>query len=274
MTARPDGDQPASGEHILYEVVDRVATITFNRPDALNALLPEMGDQLALLVDRAEADDDVRVIVLTGAGRAFSAGADMKLMGRGDRLGRTALVGRERNLHGSSIAERLLRREKPMIAAVNGVAAGMACSYVLAADFALASENAKLVFGFTRLGFIPDCGITHLLTKRVGLAHAQRIVLTAEAVTAAKGAAIGIFTDVVASDDLMATVTELAKTIAGHPPHAVRLARVLLDRATSGDFRQAAEAEALAQGVLGETEDHKEAVRAFSEKRAPVFTGK
>src|SRR5690606_6744518 len=100
----------------------------------------------------AEAQDDVRVIVLTGAGDAFSAGADIKLMGRADRIGRSALVGRERNLHGSHVTEQLLRRQKPMIAAVNGVVAGMACAYVLAADFAIASSLARFVFGFIRLG--------------------------------------------------------------------------------------------------------------------------
>ena len=110
-----------SEEPLLYDVTDGVATITLNRPAALNALLPEMGDQLAALVDRAEGDDLVRVIVLTGAGRAFSAGADLKLMGRADRLGRSALIGRQRNLHGSAITEHLLHREKPLIAAVQQV---------------------------------------------------------------------------------------------------------------------------------------------------------
>src|SRR5262245_47800988 len=131
---------------LLYDAQDGVATITFNRPEALNALLPEMGDELVRLLDRAEADPEVRVIVLTGAGRAFSAGAERKLMGRGDRLGRSALVGRERNLHGSAVTERLLRHEKPLIAAVNGVVAGMACAYVLAADFAIADASARFVF--------------------------------------------------------------------------------------------------------------------------------
>jgi len=267
---------PAAGadEKILYAVAGGVATITLNRPDARNALLPEMGDQLAALVDRAETDDAVRIVVLTGAGRAFSAGADLKLMGRGDRLGRTALVGRERNLHGSSIVERLLARDKPMIAAVNGVAAGMACAYVLAADFAVAADNARLVFGFTKMGFIPDCGNTYLLPRRVGLANAQRIALTAEPVGAAEGLRLGLFTEIVPGDQLGEHVQRLAASIAARPPHAIRLARMLLARNAHADFRQAVEAEALAQGILGETEDHKEAVRAFAEKRAPVFTGR
>lgn len=264
----------AHTDTILYDVADGVATITLNRPDALNALLPQMGDELATLVGRADADGDVRVIVLTGAGRAFSAGADLKLMGRGDRLGRSALVGRARNLHGSAIVERLLARDTPMIAAVNGVAAGMACAYVLAADFAIAASSARLVFGFTKLGFVPDCGNTFLLPRRVGLANAQRIALTAEPVGADAGLRLGLFTEVVADDRFADRVREVATTIAARPPHAIRLTRTLLARNAEADFRQAVEAEALAQGILGETEDHKEAVRAFAEKRAPKFTGR
>jgi 2-(1,2-epoxy-1,2-dihydrophenyl)acetyl-CoA isomerase len=259
---------------LLYEVTDGIATITLNRPAALNALLPEMGDQLVGLVDRAEADDAVRVIVLTGAGRAFSAGADLKLMGRSDRLGRSALVGRQRNLHGSSITERLLHREKPMIAAVNGVAAGMACAYVLACDFAIAADSARFIFSFIKVGFVPDSGTTYLLTHRVGVPNAQRLALTGEPLPAADALRLGLVTEVVPDEGFRDRVRAVAASIAAHSPHAVRLTRGLLDRAARGDFRQAAEAEALAQGILGETEDHKEAVRAFAEKRTPVFTGK
>jgi 2-(1,2-epoxy-1,2-dihydrophenyl)acetyl-CoA isomerase len=260
--------------NILYEVGKGIARITLNRPEALNALLPEMGDELADLVDRADADDAVRVIVLTGAGTAFSAGADLKLMGRADRLGRSAVVGRQRNLHGSAVVERLLRRQKPMIAALNGVAAGMACAYVLACDFVIAHASARFVFGFIRLGFVPDSGTTYLLTRHVGVAAAQRIILTGEAVDAAEALRIGLVSEVVGVESYAERVDELAAAIAAQPPHAVVLARGLLARAVDADFRQAVEAEALAQGILGETEDHKEAVRAFVEKRKPVFTGK
>jgi 2-(1,2-epoxy-1,2-dihydrophenyl)acetyl-CoA isomerase len=260
--------------NILYDTTDGVATITLNRPQALNALLPEMGDELADLVARADSDEAVRLIVLTGAGKAFSAGADLKLMGRADRLGRSALVGRQRNLHGSGVVERLLRREKPMIAALNGVAAGMACAYVLACDFVIAHAAARFVFGFVRLGFVPDSGTTYLLTRRVGVAAAQRIILTGEPVDAQEALRIGLVSEVAAAEQFGDRVANVAKAIAAQPPQAVVLARGLLMRAAETDFRQAVEAEALAQGILGETEDHKEAVRAFAEKRKPTFTGK
>jgi len=259
---------------ILYEAADGLAMITLNRPEALNALLPEMNDRLPELIDRAESDDAVRVLVLTGAGPAFSAGADLKLMGRPDRLGRNAIVGRQRTLHGARVVERLMAREKPMIAAVNGVAAGMACAFVLACDFAVAAETARFVFSFVRIGFVPDCGTSFLLPRRVGLANAQRIVLTAEPIPATDALRLGLVSEVVPSDRFAARVKEIARTVAGHAPHAIRLARGLLERAVAADFRAAIEAEALAQGILGETADHQEAVRAFVEKRAPVFTGR
>ena len=259
---------------IIYETADGIATITLNRPGSLNALLPEMNDRLPQLIGEAEADPAVRVIVLTGAGTAFSAGADLKLMGRADRLGRSALVGRERTLHGAAVVERLLQREKPLLAAVNGVVAGMACAFVLAADFALAADSARFVFSFVKVGFIPDCGCTYLLPRRVGLANAQRICLTAEPIGAADALRLGLVTEVVPGDQLAARTRTVAAAIAAQPPQAVRMARGLLERGARSDFRQAIEAEALAQGVLGETADHQEAVRAFGEKRTPVFTGK
>jgi 2-(1,2-epoxy-1,2-dihydrophenyl)acetyl-CoA isomerase len=261
-------------ETVLYEVRDGVATITLNRPESLNALTPEMNDRLVELVERADADDGARVLVLTGAGRAFSSGADLKLMGRGDRLGRSALVGRERTLNGALRVERLLRRRKPMIGAVNGVAAGMACAYVLACDFALAAESARFVFSFVKVGFIPDCGTTWLLGRRVGVAAAQQLCLTGEAVPAAEALRLGLVTEVAPDGQFGTRVAEVAAQIAANPPLSVCLARGLIDRGAASDFRQAIEAEAIANGVLGETEDHKEAVRAFAEKRKPSFTGK
>jgi 2-(1,2-epoxy-1,2-dihydrophenyl)acetyl-CoA isomerase len=263
-----------ANDTILYEAADGIATITLNRPESLNALLPEMSDQLVALVAKADADDAVRAIVLTGAGKAFSAGADLKLMGRPDRLGRSALVGRQRTLHGAAVVEQLLRRDKPMLAAVNGVVAGMACSFVLACDFALASDTARFVFSFVKVGFIPDSGCTFLLPRRVGLANAQRLCLTAEPVGAAEALRLGLVTEVVPANQLAARARAVAASIAAQPPQAVRLARGLLERGASASFAAATQDEALAQGVLGETADHQEAVRAFAEKRAPVFTGK
>jgi 2-(1,2-epoxy-1,2-dihydrophenyl)acetyl-CoA isomerase len=183
------------------------------------------------------------------------------------------LVGRQRTLHGAAVVERLLQREKPLIAAVNGVAAGMACAFVLAADFAVAAESARFLFSFVNVGFIPDSGCTWLLPRRVGLANAQRLCLLGEPVGAAEALRLGLVSEVVADQTLGARVVALAQRIASQPPHAVRIARGLLAAALERGFRDAADAEALAQGILGETADHQEAVRAFIEKRPPKFTG-
>lgn len=259
---------------VLYEAVDGIATITLNRPEALNALTPEMNDRLVEVVEQADRDEAVRVIVLTGAGKAFSSGADLKRMGQGDRLGRSALVGRARTLNGGRRVERMLHRDTPMIAAVNGVVAGMACAYALSADFAIAAASARFVFSFVRVGFVPDSGTTYLLARRAGLATAQRLCLTGEPVAAADALRLGLVSEVVADDAFAARVAEVARQIALQPPQAVRLTRGLLERAAEGSFAQAIEAEAMANGVLGETEDHHEAVRAFVEKRKPIFGGK
>ena len=261
-------------DHILYEVADGVATITLNRPDQLNALLPEMNDRLPELVRQADRDEAVRVMVLTGAGRAFSAGADIKRMSEPGRLGRSALVGRQRTLHGAEVVEALLRREKPLIAAVNGVAAGMACSFVLACDFALAADTARFAFSFVKMGFIPDSGCTYLLPRRVGLANSQRLCLTGEPVDAASALRLGLVSEVVPAADLAARAAAVAAQIAAHSPHAVRQTRGLLERGAAATYEHATQAEALAQGILAETADHQEAVRAFVEKRPPLFTGK
>jgi enoyl-CoA hydratase/carnithine racemase len=172
------------------------------------------------------------------------------------------------------VVERLLRRDTPMLAAVNGVVAGMACSFVLACDFALASDTARFAFSFVKVGFIPDSGCTFLLPRRVGLANAQRLCLTAEPVEAADALRLGLVTEVVPAAQLAARARAVAASIAAQPPHAVRLARGLLERGAGASFAAATQEEALAQGVLGETADHQEAVRAFAEKRTPVFTGK
>jgi len=229
-------------ETILYEASDGIATITLNRPDSLNALLPEMSDRLCDLVDLADADDAVRVVVLSGAGKAFSAGADLKLMGRPDRLGRSALVGRQRTLHGVEVVERLLRREKPMLAAVNGVVAGMACSFVLACDFALAADGARFVFSFVKVGFVPDSACSFLLPRRVGLAAAQRLCLTAEPLAAADALRLGLVTEVVPPDQLAARADVRAG--ANRNRAAFRL-----ENRPAADDRRLADAHALGPGA-------------------------
>lgn len=259
--------------YVRYAVEDGIATLLWNRPEARNAMLPEMNDEAGEALKLAAADPAVRALVLSGAGDAFSAGADLKLMGRGDRLGRTAIVGRERGKHGIERTQQLLDFPKPTIAAVHGPVAGMACAWALACDIVVAATDARFHFSFVKVGFVTDCGSSWLLVRRVGVGTAKRIVLTADPVSGEEAHRIGLCDELTEQGQDVAHATVLARKIAAQPPLAVENARRILEYAARVGFADAAEMEAWTQGALGETEDHKEAVRAFAEKRPPRFTG-
>jgi 2-(1,2-epoxy-1,2-dihydrophenyl)acetyl-CoA isomerase len=250
-----------------------VALLLWNRPEAKNAMLPEMNDEAADALAAAAADPDVRALVLSGHGDAFSAGADLKLMGQPDRLGRSAIVGRERGRHGIERTRAVLEFPKPTIAAVHGPVAGMACAFALACDLIVASRGARFHFSFVRVGFVTDCGTSWLLVRRVGIGQAKRLVLTGDPIDGDEAHRIGLCDELVADGDDVSRATALARRIAERPPLAVRHARRILEHAARSGFDDAADLESWTQGALGETEDHKEAVRAFIEKRTPRFTG-
>ena len=260
--------------HIEYRVDDGgIAVLQWNRPEARNALLPEMTDEAGEALRRAAADPAIRALVLSGVGDSFSAGADLKLMGRGDRLGRSALVGRDRGRHGTERTRQVLEFPKPTIAAVHGAVAGMACAWALGCDILVASTTAKFHFSFVRVGFVTDCGTSWLLVRRVGIGQAKRLVLTGDPVGAEEALRIGLCEILTAPGEDLQEAVALARRIAERPPLAVQNARRILEHAARASFDDAAELEAWTQGALGETEDHKEAVRAFAEKRTPKFTG-
>ncbi|MBM4243251.1 MAG: enoyl-CoA hydratase/isomerase family protein [Deltaproteobacteria bacterium] len=259
--------------YVRYAVEDGIATLLWNRPEARNAMLPEMNDEAGEALKLAAADPAVRALVLSGVGDAFSAGADLKLMGRGDRLGRTAIVGRERGKHGIERTQQLLDFPKPTIAAVHGPVAGMACAWALACDIVVASVDAKFHFSFVKVGFVTDCGTSWLLVRRVGVGMAKRIVLTADPVSGQDALGVGLCDELVEQGNDVEQATAIARKIAAQPPLAIANARRILEYASRVGFADAAEMEAWTQGALGETEDHKEAVRAFGEKRSPRFTG-
>jgi 2-(1,2-epoxy-1,2-dihydrophenyl)acetyl-CoA isomerase len=261
-------------KYIDYAVRDGgVALLLWNRPAARNAMLPEMNDEAGDALARAATDPAVHALVLSGAGDAFSAGADLKLMGRADRLGRSAIVGHERGQHGIARTRQLLDFPKPTIAAVHGPVAGMACAWALACDLVVASRSARFVFSFVKVGFVTDCGTSWLLVRRVGIGQAKRIVLTAEPVDGEEALRLGLCDELTEERADVERALELAGRIAAQPPLAVRQARRVLEHAARSSFEDAADLEAWTQGALGETEDHKEAVRAFAEKRPPRFTG-
>jgi 2-(1,2-epoxy-1,2-dihydrophenyl)acetyl-CoA isomerase len=261
-------------ECLLYEVKDGVATLTLNRPDRLNALGGTLRDDLHDAITRSSADPDVRVLVITGAGKGFCAGGDVKAMneakeGRRERpLLEKIVPGRDRTLLAMRDAP------QPIIAAVNGAAAGAGMNLALGCDIRIASTAAKFSQAFVKRGLHPDWGGTYFLPRVVGMARAAELIFTGEVIDAAEALRLGIVSRVVAPEELMPTVNELARRIAAGPPVAIRLAKHSLYANADRDLRSALEGETAAQNICFDTEDAREGIRAFVEKRAPVFRGR
>ena len=259
---------------LLYETKDGIATLTLNRPDRLNALGDTLREDLQDAVTRASEDADVRVIVVTGAGKGFCAGGDVKAMNErrekgADRpLMEKVAPGRDRTVLA------LRDAPKPVIAAVNGAAAGAGMNLALACDIRLASTAAKFAQAFVRRGLHPDWGGTYFLPRVVGLAKAAELIWTGEVIDAQEALRLGIVSAVHSPEELMAATYGLAGRIAAGPPIAIRLAKRSLYHNIECDLRQALEFETFAQNICFETEDAREGIRAFVEKRAPAFHGK
>jgi enoyl-CoA hydratase/carnithine racemase len=261
-------------ECLIYETKDRVATLTLNRPDRMNALGGTLREDLYSALSAAIDDAEIRVIVFTGAGKAFCAGGDVKAMaeakadGRARPLMERVAPGRDRTV--------LLMRDspKPLIAAVNGAAAGAGMNLALACDIRIASTAAKFSQAFVRRGLHPDWGGTYFLPRIVGMAKAAEMIFTGEVIDAETARALGIVSALHAPERLMAATYELAAKIALGPPIAIRLARRALYHNQDADLRSALEFETFAQNICFETEDAREGIRAFVEKREPKFEGR
>ncbi len=258
---------------VLCQVEERVAKITFNRPEARNALTMDMKEAVYRLVRDLEEDEDVGCFLLTGAGTAFSAGGDTKRMQREGKP--PVMEDRQRQLRWEHELPRMLHRStKPTLAALPGAAAGAACSIALACDLRIASERAFLVTSFAKLGLSGDYGGTWFLTQLVGPAKAREIYFTAERVDAETCLELGIVNRVVPAEKLEAEAFALAAQIAAGPPIALRWMKANLNRALEADLETCLryEADRMVRGAL--TDDYMEAVAAFAEKRRPVFKGK
>jgi 2-(1,2-epoxy-1,2-dihydrophenyl)acetyl-CoA isomerase len=261
-------------ECLLYEVKDSIATLTLNRPERLNALGGTLRDDLHDALTRSAADSDVRVIVITGSGKGFCAGGDVKAMneakeGKRERPFMEKIApGRDRTL--------LAMREapQPIIAAVNGAAAGAGMNLALACDIRIASSAAKFSQAFVKRGLHPDWGGTYFLPRIVGMAKACELIFTGALIDAAEALRLNIVSQVVAPEELLPTVHALARAIAAGPPIAIRLAKRGLYRNAESDLRTALEYETFAQNACFDTEDAREGIRAFVDKRAPVFRGR
>lgn len=257
-------------EDIIYEVADRVATVTLNRPDALNATTDRLYQELSHAIRAIAGDPDVGAVVLTGAGRGFCAGADLKA--RRNDLTEIQLRTRHRWIL-RDILEPLVRLEKPVIGAINGVAAGAGSSIACACDMIIASDKASFVQSFARVGLIPDLGGLYLLTRLVGLNVAKELCFTARKVSAEEALSLGLVNRVVPHDDLLAEAQKVAASIAKGPPTSLGMIKTLLNKSSEVTLDQMLEFEGLAQTVAYVTPEYHEGLAAFREKRDPDFAG-
>ncbi|MDF2728468.1 MAG: enoyl-CoA hydratase [Acidimicrobiia bacterium] len=263
-----------SWDHFRFEVTDGVGTVTFDRPDKLNALTFDVYADLRDLVGEMEHREDVRVLVLTGTGRGFCSGGDV------DEIIAPLLETDSRGLleftrMTGAVVERIRRVPIPVIAAVNGVAAGAGAVIALAADLRILAESASFSFLFTRVGLAgADMGSAYLLPRVVGLGRATELLLLGESVDAERAVAIGLATKVVADAALLGSAGDLARSLASGPALAYGATKVLIGRELDMDLGSAIELEAFTQALLMTTEDHAEFYRAFTGKRPPEWTGR
>ncbi len=254
---------------LRVEIDGPVATLTLDRPEALNALTIPIKLALREALDAIAADPAVRAVILTGAGRAFCAGQDLAEREAPDAAPLDVEV-RERY---NPIIRALRSMPQPVIAAVNGVAAGAGASLAFACDLRIAADGARFMLAFGRIGLVPDSGATWFLPRIVGSARAAELALLGTTVGAEEALRIGLVSRVVPGDALAAEARAMADQLAASAPRAVALTKRALDASWSIDLDAALEAEAVAQGTAGATADHAEGLAAFREKRPPRFSG-
>lgn len=261
-------------ETLLVTTAANVATVTLNRPDSLNSLNDRMTTELAEVFRQFQQDPAVRCVVLTGAGRAFCSGQDL-----GDLKQKYAdpsfipHLGDDLRRRYNPVVRALRNLEKPVIAAVNGVAAGAGLSVALACDLRVASEKASFIEVFVNVGLVPDSASTFFLPRLVGLGKAMELCFTGDRVSAADALAWGMVNKVLPPDDLLNETQELAARLAKLPTRAIGLMKRLLNQSFNADLDQQLDAEAVAQEAAALTADHREGLRAFFEKRPASFQG-
>ena len=265
--------QPDQVASVLYEARGAVALLTLNRAAALNSFTRRMHQELWAALDQAEANPSIRALVITGAGRGFCAGADLSEFDftPGPDLIERANPGPVIEQAFNPTARKLQGLRMPVIAAVNGVAAGAGASLAMCCDIAIAAPNASFIQAFSKIGLIPDAGGSWLLVERLGMARAMALALTGDKLGAAQAKEWGLIWDV--ADDCLAAALSLAELLATMPTQALVQTRHLLREAGTRSFSAHLDAERDAQSALGRTHDYIEGVSAFLQKRPAVFKG-
>ena len=259
---------------ILLEKKEGVAVVTLNRPERFNSFTTSMYREFPRIVDQLRRDDEVKAVILTGAGKGFCAGSDVS-----DRLGKRLEKGGEESRFENlqqvgAMALDIADFDKPIIGAINGAAVGAGLSLALLCDIRLASEKARFGAVWLTVGLIPDVGATYSLPRIVGSEKALELILTREIVGADEALKIGLVSKVFPHAQLMDEARKLAGSIAAGPSVAVELTKRGLQRSLENDLKTQLDYETYAQNICRQTEDHKEGIRAFTEKRKPTFVGR
>ena len=255
---------------ILFEKIDAVGKITLNRPEKYNSFVREMALSFQNTLANCESDNSIRCILITGAGKAFCAGQDLKeaIDPQGPEIEQ---IVRE---HYNPIIKRIREIEKPVIAAVNGVAAGAGANLALACDIVTATQSAKFIQAFSKIGLIPDSGGTYFLPRLIGLPKATAFMMTGEPVSSEKAEALGMIYAVYEDAEFESKTLELARSIAAMPTKGLGYTKRLLNQSFNNSLEDQLDLEAATQSLSAHADDHKEGIQAFLEKRTPKFTGK
>lgn len=263
----------ATAQELLVESKDGVLTLTLNRPEVLNALTMGMMKGITDALKKAATDKSVKVVVLTAAGRAFCAGADLGDLKKRQSV-KTFSLGDELRDHFNPLIAQLRRLEKPVIGAINGLAAGAGASIILSTDLKVCADKATFLNAFVRVGLVPDSGMTYYLPRFAGYSKALEHMWLAKPITAEQALAWGLVNQVVPAEQVAAAAAKLASELAAMPPLALQLTKRAVNRSLeAASLDEQMEYEAQLQEVLGRTKDHAEGVSAFLEKRPPQFKG-